>query len=146
MKIGRIIIYSLTICFVAFLAIFMIGLHLASTRPLPPPGQEYLNGHVSAELYFEDQGAWGAYITLVISGLNESAKETIYIRAEDSKPTLDSIVGKDIYISVIVISYAKIKIFKYMKFYLEKPYCDKTASNMHTILLTINPLTNETNR
>lgn len=54
MKIGRIIIYSLTICFVVFLAIFMIGLHLASTRPLPPPVQEYLNGHVSAELYFED--------------------------------------------------------------------------------------------
>ena len=71
MKIGRIIIYSLTICFVVFLAIFMIGLHLASTRPLPPPVQEYLNGHVSAELYFEDQGAWGSYVALEISGLHE---------------------------------------------------------------------------
>jgi len=97
MKIGRIIIYSLTIYLVVFLAIVMIGLHPASTRPLSPPIQEYLNGHVLAELYFEDQGAWGSYITLVISGLDESAKETIYIRAEDSKPTLDSIVGKDVY-------------------------------------------------
>ena len=85
MKIGRIIIYSLTICFVVFLAIFMIGLHLASTRPLPPPVQEYLNGHVSAELYFEDQGAWGSYVALEISGLDESAEETISIRAEDCK-------------------------------------------------------------
>ena len=99
MKIGRIIIYSLTICFVVFLAIFMIGLHLASTRPLPPPVQEYLNGHVSAELYFEDQGAWGSYVALEISGLDESAEETISIRAEDCKPTLDSIIGKDVYIS-----------------------------------------------
>ena len=99
MKIGRIIIYSLTICFVVFLVIFMIGLHLASTRPLPPPVQEYLNGHVSAELYFEDQGAWGSYVALEISGLDESAEETISIRAEDCKPTLDSIIGKDVYIS-----------------------------------------------
>lgn len=101
MKIGRIIIYSLIICFVVFLAIFMIGLHLAGTRPLPPPFQEYLNGegHVSAELYLEDQGAWGSCVTLEISGLDESAEETISIRAEDCKPTLDSIVGKGVYIS-----------------------------------------------
>ena len=98
MKIGRIIIYSLTICFVVFLAIFMIGIHLASTR-LSSPIQEYLNDHILAELYFEDQGAWGAYVALEISGLDKSAEETISIRAEDCKPTLDSIVGKDVYIS-----------------------------------------------
>lgn len=50
------------------------------------------------------------------------------------------------YISVIVIFPARIKISNYMKFYLEKPYCDNIASNIHTILLTLNPLTNETNR
>jgi len=99
MKIGRIIIYLLAICFVVILAIFMIGLHLASTRPLPPPVQEYLNGHVSAKLYFEDQGAWGSCVMLEISGLDESAEETISIRAEDSMPVLDSIVSKDVYIS-----------------------------------------------
>ena len=99
MKISRIIIYSLAICFVVFLAIFMIGIHLASTRPLPSPIQEYLNDHILAELYFEDQGAWGAYVALEISGLDESDEETISIRAEDGKPMLDSIVGKDVYIS-----------------------------------------------
>jgi len=46
-----------------------------------------------------DQGAWGSYVKLEISELNGSSEETISIRSEDSKPTLDSIVGKDVYIS-----------------------------------------------
>lgn len=41
----------------------------------------------------------GSYVALEISGLDESAEETISIRAEDCKPTLDSIIGKDVYIS-----------------------------------------------
>lgn len=93
-------IIGVTVFTIMFMiGMFMIGLHLACTRTSVPPLQTYIKDHVYAELYYVDQGAWGSYVKLEISELNGSSEETISIRSEDSKPTLDSIVGKDVYIS-----------------------------------------------
>ena len=56
------------------------------------------------EKYFQtlvifDQGAFGAYADLRIINSKAEHIESISIRAEDATPTIDSIKGKDVYVS-----------------------------------------------
>lgn len=52
-----------------------------------------------AELIVVEQGAFGSYADLRIYNSEAEHIESIYIRAEDSTPTIDSIIGKDVYVS-----------------------------------------------
>ena len=52
-----------------------------------------------AELIVVEQGAFGSYADLRIYNSEAEHIESIYIRAEDSMPTIDSIIGKDVYVS-----------------------------------------------
>lgn len=52
-----------------------------------------------AELVVVEQGAFGSYADLRIYNSEAEHIESIYIRAEDSMPTIDSIIGKDVYVS-----------------------------------------------
>jgi|GEM_PF-1995968 len=52
-----------------------------------------------AELVVVEQGAFGSYADLRIYNSEAEHIESISIRAEDAMPTLDSIIGKDVYIS-----------------------------------------------
>ena len=52
-----------------------------------------------AELVIVEQGAFGSYSDLRIYNSEAEHVESISIRAEDAMPTLDSIIGKDVYIS-----------------------------------------------
>lgn len=52
-----------------------------------------------AELIVVEQGAFGSYADLRIYNSESEHIESIYIRAEDSMPTIDSIIGKDVYVS-----------------------------------------------
>lgn len=52
-----------------------------------------------AELIVVEQGAFGSYADLRIYNSEAEHIETIYIRAEDSMPTIDSIIGKEVYVS-----------------------------------------------
>lgn len=52
-----------------------------------------------AELVVVEQGAFGSYADLRIYNSEAEHVESISIRAEDAMPTLDSIIGKDVYIS-----------------------------------------------
>lgn len=52
-----------------------------------------------AELVIFDQGAFGSYADLRIYNSEAVHIESIHIRAEDATPHLDSIIGKDVYVS-----------------------------------------------
>lgn len=52
-----------------------------------------------AELVVVEQGAFGSYADLRIYNSEAEHIESISIRAEDSLPSLDSIIGKDVYVS-----------------------------------------------
>lgn len=52
-----------------------------------------------AEMLFIDQGAWGSYVELKIYDFDMKLMESIFMRSEDAIPSLDSIKGKDVYIS-----------------------------------------------
>lgn len=52
-----------------------------------------------AELVVVEQGAFGSYADLRIYNSEAEHVESISIRAEDSLPSLDSIIGKDVYVS-----------------------------------------------
>lgn len=52
-----------------------------------------------AELVIVDQGAFGSYAELRIYNKEAEHIESIYFRAEDATPTIDSIKGKEVYIS-----------------------------------------------
>ena len=52
-----------------------------------------------AELVIVDQGAFGSYADLRIYNSESEHIESISIRTEDSTPTIDSIKGKDVYVS-----------------------------------------------
>lgn len=52
-----------------------------------------------AELVIFDQGAFGSYADLRIYNSEAEHIESIHIRAEDATPTIDSIKGKDVYVS-----------------------------------------------
>ena len=52
-----------------------------------------------AEMLFIDQGAWGSYVELKIYDYDMKLMESIFMRSEDTTPSLDSIIGKDVYIS-----------------------------------------------
>lgn len=56
-------------------------------------------GGGQAELVVVEQGAFGSYANLRIYNSEAEHIESISIRAEDAMPTLDSIIGKDVYIS-----------------------------------------------
>ena len=56
-------------------------------------------GGGQAELVVVEQGAFGSYANLRIYNSEAEHVESISIRAEDAMPTLDSIIGKDVYIS-----------------------------------------------
>lgn len=51
-----------------------------------------------AELVVVEQGAFGSYADLRIYNSEAEHVESISIRAEDSLPSLDSIIGKDVYV------------------------------------------------
>ena len=51
------------------------------------------------ELVSFDQGAFGSYAELRIYNTEAEHIESIYFRTEDATPTIDSINGKDVYIS-----------------------------------------------
>ena len=63
--------------------------------------QEYKTANETIVLNKIEQGALGEIISLKICSGNNNIIEEIYIRGEDSKPKLDSVVGKNIYISYI---------------------------------------------
>ena len=46
-----------------------------------------------------DQGAFGSYAELRIYNKEAEHIESIYFRSEDTTPTVDSIKGKDVYVS-----------------------------------------------
>ena len=52
-----------------------------------------------AELVIVDHGAFGSYAELRIYNKEAEHIESIYFRAEDATPTIDSIKGKEVYIS-----------------------------------------------
>lgn len=52
-----------------------------------------------AELIVVEQGAFGSYADLRIYNSEAEHIESIHIRAEDSMPTIDSIIGNDVYVS-----------------------------------------------
>lgn len=52
-----------------------------------------------AELVVVEQGTFGSYADLRIYNSEAEHIESISIRAEDSLPSLDSIIGKDVYVS-----------------------------------------------
>lgn len=52
-----------------------------------------------AELVVIEQGTFGSYADLRIYNSEAEHIESISIRAEDAMPTLDSIIGKDVYVS-----------------------------------------------
>lgn len=52
-----------------------------------------------AELVIFDQSAYGSYADLRIYNSEAEHIESIHIRAEDTAPHLDSIIGKDVYVS-----------------------------------------------
>ena len=52
-----------------------------------------------AELVIFDQGAFGSYADLRIYNSEAEHIESISIRTEDASPTIDSIIGKDVYVS-----------------------------------------------
>lgn len=52
-----------------------------------------------AELVIFDQGAFGSYADLRIYNSESENYESISIRTEDTTPTIDSIKGKDVYVS-----------------------------------------------
>lgn len=52
-----------------------------------------------AELVIFDQGAFGSYADLRIYNSEAKQIECISIRTEDATPTIDSIIGKDVYVS-----------------------------------------------
>ncbi len=52
-----------------------------------------------AELIVVEQGEFGSYADLRIYNSEAGHIESIYIRAEDSMPTIDSIKGKNVYVS-----------------------------------------------
>lgn len=52
-----------------------------------------------AELVVVEQGTFGSYADLRIYNSEAGHIESISIRAEDALPTLDSIIGKDVYVS-----------------------------------------------
>lgn len=52
-----------------------------------------------AELVVVEQGTFGSYADLRIYNSEAEHVESISIRAEDSLPSLDSIIGKDVYVS-----------------------------------------------
>ena len=52
-----------------------------------------------AELVIFDQGAFGSYADLRIYNSETEHIESISIRTEDTTPTIDSIKGKDVYVS-----------------------------------------------
>lgn len=52
-----------------------------------------------AELVVVEQGTFGSYAELRIYNSEAEHIESISIRAEDSLPSLDSIIGKDVYVS-----------------------------------------------
>ncbi len=52
-----------------------------------------------AELVIFDQGAFGSYADLRIYNSEAEHIESISIRTEDATPTIDSIKGKDVYVS-----------------------------------------------
>lgn len=52
-----------------------------------------------AELVIVDQGAFGSYAELRIYNTEAEHIESIYFRTEDATPTIDSINGKNVYIS-----------------------------------------------
>lgn len=56
-------------------------------------------GGGQAELVVVEQGAFGSYADLRIYNSEAEHIESISIRAEDSLPSLDSIIGKDVYVS-----------------------------------------------
>ena len=56
-------------------------------------------GGGQAELVVVEQGAFGSYADLRIYNSETEHIESISIRAEDSLPSLDSIIGKDVYVS-----------------------------------------------
>lgn len=51
------------------------------------------------ELIIFDQGAYGSYADLRIYNSEAEHIESISIRTEDATPTIDSIIGKDVYVS-----------------------------------------------
>lgn len=56
-------------------------------------------GGGQAELVIVEQGTFGSYADLRIYNSEAEHIESISIRAEDAMPTLDSIIGKDVYVS-----------------------------------------------
>ncbi|MBW3519572.1 hypothetical protein [Flavobacterium sp. NKUCC04_CG] len=63
--------------------------------------QEYKTTNKTITLNKIEQGAFGETINLRICDGNNSLIEEIHIRGEDSKPKLDSVFGKNLYISYI---------------------------------------------
>lgn len=80
--------------FVFAAALFSVGSHDVPQRV---ESISFDGGQV--ELVIFDQGAFGSYADLRIYNSESEHIESISIRTEDSTPTIDSIKGKDVYVS-----------------------------------------------
>lgn len=91
-----------------FLPFIQIGMFIFATVLFGSPHQSHdvlrRIGSINieggqAELVVVEQGAFGSYADLRIYNSEAEHIESISIRAEDSLPSLDSIIGKDVYVS-----------------------------------------------
>ena len=80
--------------FVFAAALFSVGSHDVPQRV---ESISFDGGQV--ELVIFDQGAFGSYADLRIYNSESEHIESISIRTEDTTPTIDSIKGKDVYVS-----------------------------------------------
>lgn len=76
----------------------LFGISYQSSETMRRVGAINFDGG-QAELIVVEQGAFGSYADLRIYNSEAEHIETIYIRAEDSMPTIDSIIGKEVYVS-----------------------------------------------
>ena len=80
--------------FVFAAALFSVGSH-----DVPQRVESISFDGGQAELVIVDQGAFGSYAELRIYNKEAEHIESIYFRAEDATPTIDSIKGKEVYVS-----------------------------------------------
>ena len=73
------------------------GKHQSRETPLQVGFISFNGGQ--AELVIFDKSAYGSYADLRIYNSEAEHIESIHIRAEDATPTIDSIIGKDVYVS-----------------------------------------------
>lgn len=81
------------------LFVFAAALFSGDRQDVPQQARSISFDSGQAELVIFDQGAFGSYADLRIYNSEAEQIECISIRTEDATPTIDSIIGKDVYVS-----------------------------------------------